>query len=430
MPLLLSFQDSNFRTMWYAGALVELTRRLEQFVLSWYVLVATDSPFQLGLVLVFMNAPRPFLAPFSGIIAERVNRHHILLAAQGVNGLVALAILLLSVVGVVQPWHIFLAIFLQGAARAIEDPSRRTAIFDIVGQRRVINAMSLETINNTTGKLLGPVLGGALLSLTGLPGAYGFVLVAHVLALGMLFTVKIPRFPGAASPAASSISGRTGNDSIWQSLKMAVRYALHSPVLVGLLYITIIMNALGFPIQQFVPVIGKEYLGKGPVLVGLLVASEGFGQLIGALSLASVRNVMHPGRIFVAGSVGLLITAMLFVWSPWYALTFVLLTIGGTGQAGFSAMQSSVTMLSSPPEMRGRMMGVLSICIGAGIPLGALEIGAVASAFHTQWAISINALAGLLLILPAIALTPLVWQPFIPPPPPQQAQPPGGPSPG
>ncbi len=418
-------QDSNYRTIWYTGALIELTRRLEQLVLSWFVLVATDSPFQLGLVLVFMNVPRPFLAPFSGIIAERVNRHHILLAAQGVNALVALAILLLSVVWVVQPWHIFLAIFLQGAGRAIEDPSRRTAIFDIVGQRRVINAMSLETINNTTGKLLGPVLGGFLFSLTGLAGAYGFVSIAHLLALGLLFTVKIPRYPGTSSPGDTSrtgTTGRAGNDSIWQSLKLAVRFALRSPVLVGLLYITIIMNALGFPIQQFVPAIGRDYLGVGPVLVGLLVASEGFGQLIGALSLASIRDLQHPGRVFVVGSVGLLITAMLFVWSPWYALTFVLLTIGGTGQAGFSAMQSSVTMLSSPPEMRGRMMGVLSICIGAGIPLGALEIGAVASAFDTQWAISINALVGLLLILPAIALTPLVWRSFIPHPPPQQTQ--------
>jgi predicted MFS family arabinose efflux permease len=238
----------------------------------------------------------------------------------------------------------------------------------------------------------------------------------------MLFTVKIPRYPGTSSPAASSRTGTTGDDSIWQSLKLAVRFALSSPVLVGLLYITIIMNALGFPIQQFVPDIGRDYLGKESVLVGLLVASEGFGQLIGALSLASMRDLRHPGRIFVVGSVALLITAMLFVWSPWYALTFALLTIGGTGQAGFSAMQSSVTMLSSPPEMRGRMMGVLSICIGAGIPLGALEIGAVASAFDTQWAISINALVGLLLILPAIALTPLVWRSFIPHPPPQQTQ--------
>jgi len=107
-----------------------------------------------------------------------------------------------------------------------------------------------------------------------------------------------------------------------------------------------------------------------------------------------------------------LLMGIIFVWSPWYALTFGLLTLSGIAQSGFSTMQSAVTMLATPHDMRGRMMGLLSVCIGAGTPLGALEMGAVASAVSIQWAISLNAFAGLILLLPAIAISPLLWKPL------------------
>jgi MFS family permease len=184
-----------------------------------------------------------------------------------------------------------------------------------------------------------------------------------------------------------------------------------------MLYITIVMNALAFPVQQFIPAIGRDHLEVGPALVGLLVAAEGFGQLAAAVVIASTRSLRYHGRVFTLGSLVVLVMAILFVWSPWYVLSFALLTIGGIGQAGFGTMQSTIAMLSAPKEMRGRMMGLLSLCIGVGTPLGTAEIGAVAASFSTQWAISVNALAGLLLLLPALVLTPLVWRPLALPPP-------------
>jgi predicted MFS family arabinose efflux permease len=178
--------------------------------------------------------------------------------------------------------------------------------------------------------------------------------------------------------------------------------------MLGMLYVTVVMNALAFPTRQFIPAIGSEYLGVGAGLVGLLAAAEGFGQLIGAGWLVSRRALQDHGRVFVAGSTLVLIMAVLFVWSPWYGLAFALLAIGGCGQAGFSTMQSTITMLGAPPDMRGRMMGLLSVCIGVSTPLGTLEIGMIAAAFTVPIAITVNALAGLLLLWPAVAMTPLI----------------------
>ncbi len=124
------------------------------------------------------------------------------------------------------------------------------------------------------------------------------------------------------------------------------------------------------------------------------------------------EDLCYHGRVFALGSAGVLVIGMLFVWSPWYALTFILLCLGGICQSGFATMQSAVTMLATPHDMRGRVMGLLSVCIGAGTPLGVVEMGAVAGAFTIQMAIFLNAFAGFVLLLPAMALTPLLWKPL------------------
>ena len=195
-------------------------------------------------------------------------------------------------------------------------------------------------------------------------------------------------------------------------MKGAINYAWKSPALVGLFYITIIMNTLAFPFQQFIPAIGRDELEVGVVLVGLLVAADGIGQLAGAGIMALSRDLRFHGRVFVLGCIGVLSIGIVFVWSPWYVLTFMLLTLAGIAQSGFATMQSAITMLSTPHDMRGRMMGLLSVFIGVGTPLGAAEIGLIASSVSIQIAISMNMLAGLILLLPAVFMTPLAWKPL------------------
>ena len=92
-PVSAVLRNADFRLIWWVGTLHEFARRMELLVLSWLILQVTDSYFQLGLILVFNNLPRPLLSLFSGILADRVNRHRILCVAQLVNTLTAAVIL-------------------------------------------------------------------------------------------------------------------------------------------------------------------------------------------------------------------------------------------------------------------------------------------------------------------------------------------------
>ena len=158
-------QNADFRLIWYVGSVGEFGRRMELLVLSWLILQLTDSYFQLGLVLAFNNLSRPMISMFTGYIADRFPRARVLIVGQALN--VLTTVTLLAVIAydfeLIKAWHVFAAVFLQGLTKAIEDPSRRTAIFDIVGQRRLVNALSLDVISHNIGKMSGPIVGGIIL---------------------------------------------------------------------------------------------------------------------------------------------------------------------------------------------------------------------------------------------------------------------------
>ena len=400
-------RERDFRIIWSVGILAEFGRRNEILVWSLLLFKVIEAPASyLMLLWVFNNLPRPFVSPIAGYIADRFPRQRVMMSMQAVNlvSVAGLLALMLNGLDSMQAWHVFVVAFIQGTTKAIEDPSRRTGIFDIVGRDRIVNAMSLDVIAQNVGKMVGPVVGGLLIEFSGYPAAYIFLLFVHADNLWLISRLRIPE-----------AGLRATLPPMWQGMGNAFGFAWKTGILVGMLSITIVMNAWAFPLQQFIPAVGTDQLMVGEALVGLLVAADGFGHLAGAAMMASTRGVRFHGRYFAFGSIVVLLASAAYVWSSWYILAFALLLVSGLGQAGFSTMQSSIMMLVSPPAMRGQMMGLLSFCIGVANLLGALEIFFVVSVLTLQQTISLHALAALALLLPAIAFTPLIRRPLAQP---------------
>ncbi len=179
-----------------------------------------------------------------------------------------------------------------------------------------------------------------------------------------------------------------------------------------MLVISLVMNAMVLRVQEFIPVIATDHLLVGTVLAGLLTSSEGIGNLIGAVIISLKRSIRYHGRLFVAGALTMASLVLAVAWSPWFAVSFALLVLAGIAQSGFSTMQSTILLLSSPAALRGRIVGVNSLTNGTAQVVGPLEIGGIADALGLTFAIGLNAGIALLLILPVAILTPLVWRPI------------------
>ncbi len=152
------------------------------------------------------------------------------------------------VTGAIQPWHVFIAVFVQGSAKVADDPSRRTAIFDLAGQERISSAMSLETITNNWGKILGPLAGGILIAGSDFTGAYAVIVAFDLAAFLLMIGMRLPH----------QAQGSSSEMSMWQSLREGIEHSLVNRMVLGVLSMSLIVNALVFPIQNFIPVIAND----------------------------------------------------------------------------------------------------------------------------------------------------------------------------
>ena len=401
VPVLVVLQDRNFQFLWAARWIHEISRRMELIVLGYLILELTGSAFAVGLISVFLNGPRLPLALIAGMLADRLDRWRILVGTHVVYLFIAACLLVLLIYQLVEPWHVFFAILLQGTAKVLEDPTRRAALFDIAGQDRITHAMSLEMITNNGGKIIGPVIGGFMVQFYGFAGAFAVLVVLDVLAAILIFKMRLP-----------DGSARMVRDTAFlQGIKSGIVHSFSDKFVLGVLAVSLLMNGMVFPLQYFIPVVATDVLKVGPALGGILAAAEGIGSFLGAIVLAGRTRFTYHGRYFLFGALIVAIGVVIIAWSPWFVVSFLVLLTAGMGQSGFSVMQSSILLLCSPPDMRGRIMGSQGLVNGVGHVIGGVEVGAIAQAFGISIAIGINAGVGILLMLPVIILSPLVWRP-------------------
>ena len=386
--------------MWAAGGLDNTGRWMDVVVMGLLVLELTDSAFQVALLFVFRWVPMLAFALISGMVADRANRWAIMMVSRMVAVTTTGAVLVLVLADAVEPWHVFIASFFLGGLFVLEFPSRRSLIYDLVGSDRIVSAMSLETINSTLGRFMGPFLAGLLIELTDFSGTYIVLMVVYIVAFVLILVMKGRGPVRAPSPYA-----------FWSTVSRGFKYSLNNSVIRSVLLITLIMNAMAFSVESLFPVVAKNHLGVGPGLTGILISAQAIGSLAAASVIASLAVIRYHGRIFALGLVLQLISLLFFALSPWYPVSFLMLMLAGLGAAGYSTMQSTIILISSEPEMRGTALGMLGQCIGVAA-VGGLAVGVVANYFSAQAAVAMSVALGLLLLIPVLSFSPLLRRPI------------------
>jgi predicted MFS family arabinose efflux permease len=156
-----------------------------------------------------------------------------------------------------------------------------------------------------------------------------------------------------------------------------------------------------------IPVIGQDNLHLGARGIGVLASMDGIGAFCGALLIALYVRPAHYARIYIGGVAVYLAMLIVFALVPNVPLAGAALLCTGVSNAAFSVMQATLIYLAAPAEMRSRMYGVLSLCIGTG-PIGFLGLGMLAEAIGAPWATAITGTLGFL----ALAATRRWWRPL------------------
>ena len=373
-------------------------------ILAWLVLERTDSPFMVALVGFFAWLPMLLLGLVGGLLVDSMNRAWLIRATHGATAAAAVIITVLLATDAIEVWHAYGVILVTGLGNTIDQPARRALVHDFLGSSGVTNGLALEAVAFSCSKVIGPAAGGVIIAAAGLTEAYMVVCLLFASAASLVWLMRVTH------EARRSWSAR----SVSADLASAVRYTLSHPVMKAVVAITVLMNVFLFPFTQMVPVIGRDVLGVDSGLVGVLMAADGMGALVGAVTIASMANVRRHGLVFAFGAMAGTLSLVALSFSREYGLSIASMLALGVGMACFGTMQGAITVLVSDHAMRGRALGVVGLAIGTS-PLGSLLVGTMANSLGATSAIRINGLVGFLLLAVVTSLSPSIRRPLTAP---------------
>jgi MFS family permease len=328
-----------------------------------------------------------------GAVADRIDRRWVLIGAQGLALVVCAMSAILLVLGLFDFRVALLVTFALGVQWAVDWPTRRALIPDLVGRELTMNAVALEAVSQNVTRIVGPLIAGVLVAFVG--SAAAFAAMAGLYVVEIILLKLMPLEARAAPPHGGSMLRYLSEGFEKLSANQAI---------VGVVLVSVFMNVLVFPYQQLMPVFARDSLHVDAVGLGGLTAASGIGSVVGAMTIAMSRRVPRSGMLFWIGSCLMCVCLIGFAASQHYTVALVLLAMSGLGQSAFSSLQSTIVLSSSTDQLRGRAMGALTLAIGS-TPFGSLAIGAVSVALGASLAVALSAgLSAALVLLVALRL--------------------------
>ncbi len=379
-----ALKHRNFQ-LFFSGQLISLIGTWMQSVAqSWLVYRLTGSSLLLGAVGFASQFPVFLVAPIGGIVADRMNRHRVVIGTQIASMALAFILAGLTLSGRVQVWHIFVLAALLGVVNAFDIPGRQAFLVDMVGKEDLMNAIALNSSMFNGARIIGPAIAGILVARIGEGWCFSVNAVSYIaVIIGLLMMRVQPRsYRGPAGSPLAHILEAFG----WVRRTGPIRALL---LLLGL------VSLVAMPYTVLMPIFADKILHGGARGLGILMGATGVGALLGALTLASRTGVRGLGRWVAYSCAGFGASLVLFSFSRSFWLSVALLL-----PVGFSMMlqmSASNTLIQAmvPDAMRGRVMALYSMMFMGMAPFGALMGGALADRLGAPITVAIGALASI-----------------------------------
>lgn len=385
----------NYRLFWSGQVVSNTGTWMQQVSLPWLVLALGGSPIQLGFVAVLQFGPAMFLAPFGGVVADRVDKRRALIATAIAASVQAAILFLLIATGVVQIWMVMVMALMLGLVNAVDMPLRQSLAADLVPRHVLANAIALNSMAFNSARIVGPALAGVIIAAGGAITGSSTAGVAANLAINALTYAAVVTALSRMNPSEIRRHERPERQPpVLDSLREGFRYAIRTPLVFWSLALLGGIAAFGFNFQILLPLYATEILALDADGYGALYAALGIGSLTGSFTLAFMRQrraiplMLAGGVVFAALLVGISGSRSAWVAAP--------LVVG----AGFASMLmintiNATVQANVPDRLRGRVMSLYVTVFAGSAPLGGLFAGGIAEAWGTPTAFLAGATASI-----------------------------------
>jgi len=394
-----ALRHRNFR-LFLAGQFISLVGTWMQTVaLGWLVYRLSHSPFLLGLAGFLGQIPSLFFSPLAGVWADRWNRHHMVIATQVLAMLQALALAALVLSGRATIAEVLGLTLLLGFVNAMDVPSRQSFVFEMVqGADDLPSAIALNSSVFNLGRALGPALAGILVAAVGVADAFLLNGLSFVGVLVGLLLTRLPPHEMEEKPPRMD-----------KHLREGFGYIKHEKTILILLSLIGVTAFLAMPFTQMLPLFATYTLADSAepltqalcsriecstpeaLTLGLLNAFFGFGALVGALGVASWAEQYGRGRVLTLGNVGFPAVLLLFALSRSIWLSLGLLFLVGVGWVMQTTLTNTLLQITSPDNLRGRVMSVYSMLFQGMWRVGSMGAGLIAALISAPFAVGLGA---------------------------------------
>jgi len=357
----------NYR-LFFAGQLISLVGTWMQTVAqSWLVYRLTGSAELLGLMGFAAQGPVFLLATLGGVVADRFDRHRIMLMTQTGAMVLAAILAVLTLTERVQVWELFTLAALLGLSNAFDVPARQAFIVEMVGHDDLPNAIALNSSLFNGARLFGPAVAGLLVAAGGEGWCFAFNAVSYLAVIAGLLAMRRQHKPTPPNPGGVLAHVREGFSFV----------VGHGPIR-ALMLLLGISSLMGISYTVLMPIFADRILGGGPAGLGMLMSASGLGAFAAAILLAARGNSQGLESWVAHGSVAFGLMLVLFSLSPWFWLSAAILV--GAGFAFMVQMAATNTLIQTmvPDRYRGRTMALYSIMFIGMAPFGALLAGMLA----------------------------------------------------
>lgn len=386
-----------FRTLFHSTLTTNTSFWMWNIAIGWLALTMTDSPFFVGLTSFLAGIPVLIFTIPGGALIDRFDRKRVLLAAQSGVTAVAITISVLLLLDRLEPWQLLVLAFANGTAMSLVFPTRNALVANFVAPRDLANAVALMSAGQNSTRVIGPAAAGPMIATLGVKGS--FIACAVVLVLSMVVTLRLPRAIPTPSAARRTLLG---------SMTEGIVIIWRSEYLLGLVVLAAVPTMLVMPYSNLLPVFARDVMKVGATGLGVLMAANGLGGVVGALLVAGWQRLVQQRGIVVWSAIAFGVTVAAFALIPIPLIACVLTFIAGAVSSVYLALNNTKIQLAVDDSVRGRVSAVYMLSWGL-LPVGTLPIGAVADVYGAPIAVAGAAVIAVsLVVLTAVRFPSLI----------------------
>lgn len=353
----------QYRMLWFGILFSLMALQIDLVARAWLAYDLSGSALMLGLVAAARGIPQLVLSPLGGVAADRFDKRRLLVTAEALVFLLALATALLVHTGLIEIWHLVVLGFLQGTITPFGMPVRTALVPHLVEEAQVPNALALESTARNLNRVFAPAVAGMMIAVN---PTFAFYAMAAAYGAAVLTLMRLP----------TGLRGDGERSGPFAAMMVGFRYIFDRPALIALLLLAYIPILLGMPFQQLLPVFQSDVLKVSPRLLGFMYTATGVGAIIGSMVVAYLADSPHKNKLQIASGIAFGITLAAFAMSTNYALSLVLLAVAGFMSSGYLTFNRMLVVLQTDRALYGRVMSIYGMTWSL-MPLALLPIGAL-----------------------------------------------------